>query len=174
VIPPIIAALVAAGAIWSVFSPSKRFNRAVYPPGSPEQIELFQAAAKYAGLPESWASHKALFAILSAESGGKVGNPNFLWNGWLAKQGLPNAPSSWPVVWAVIRAGNAKPSKTGITSHAAGLGQLQPSNMVAFQPDGLRGVGDAFNEAVGMLRYIRDRYGTIEKAWSFWQANSQY
>ena len=173
-IPPLIAALIAGGAVWGLFGRSKRFDLPVYAPGTPEQIELFQAAAAYAGLPQEWATHKALYSILKAESGGKVGIPNYLWKPWLAKQGLPDDPSSWPAVWAVIKAGNAKPSVTGISSHAAGLGQLQPGNMKKYQPDGLQGVGDAFQEAVGMLRYIADRYGTMDKAWLYWQANSMY
>lgn len=171
---PVIAAFAAAGAVWSLFSGSKRFNLPQYAPGTPEQAELFRAAADVAGVPQSWATHPALLKILASESGGWVGTPNFLWDGWLKKQGLPDNRSSWPAIWQVIKSGQAKPSVTGISSHAAGLGQLQPSNMIAFQPDGLNGVGDALNEAVGMLRYIKHRYGTMDAAWAFWQAHSMY
>jgi hypothetical protein len=171
---PVIAAIAAAGAVWSLFGKPNRFLLPKYPPGSPEQIELFTAAAEYAGLPASWATHKALYKILAAESGGVVGRPNFLWIPWMAKRGLADVPNSWPTVWAEIRGGRAKPSLTGITSHAAGLGQLQPASMAKFQPDGILGVGDAFNEAVGMLKYIADRYGSMDKAWSFWQSHNFY
>lgn len=145
-----------------------------YQPNSPEQIKLFEEAAAYAGLPTEWASHTGLHHILASESGGKVGIPNYLWKAWTAKQGLPWDRSSWPEIWNVIRAGDAVPSKTGIKSHAAGLGQLQPSAMKKYQPSGLKGIGNPFEEAVGMLRYIKDRYGTIDKAWSFWQSHNWY
>lgn len=149
-------------------------NLPTYKPGSPEQIALFQQAAQVASLPAEWASHPALIEILKHESGGKVGIPNYLWKPWVEAQGLPWDRSSWPRVWEVIRAGNAKPSYTGIRSHAAGLGQLQPSGMAKFQPSGLRGIGDALEEAVGMLRYIKDRYGSMDAAWDFWQKHNWY
>lgn len=155
---------------------SKRFDKPRYPFGSPEQIELFTAAADYAHLPADWATHPALKYILAAESGnGWVGIPNYLWKPWMQDQGLdPNDHASWPAVWDVIRRGDARPSFTGINSHAAGLGQLQPGAMAKYQPDGIKGVGDPFNEAVGMLRYISDRYGTMDAAQEFWAAHQWY
>lgn len=145
-----------------------------YAPGTPEQISLFEQAADRAGVPRWWARSPALFAILKSESGGKVGIPNYLWRPWVEKQGLSWDSSSWPAVWKVIREGNARPSYTGISSHAAGLGQLQPGNMNLYQPNGIKGVGKPLEEAIGMLRYIKARYGTMEKAWDFWQANHMY
>lgn len=150
---------------------------AKYTPGSAKQIALFEKAADIAGLPKAWASDPALHNVLNKESiGGKVGIPNYKWAPWLGmtSQQMWNTPSVWPKVWKVIREGNAKPSYTGINSHAAGLGQMQPGNMAKYQPSGIQGVGIPIEEAVGMLRYIEDRYGTPDKAWQYWQANSYY
>lgn len=47
-----------------------------YPPGSPEQIALFEAAARAAGLPVAWASSSALTNIIRRESDGRVGLTN--------------------------------------------------------------------------------------------------
>lgn len=174
-IVPIIA-MVMGSLLWLAGGKKKHFDLPRYRFGTPEQIELFEAAANYAGLPTDWARHPALRYILHAESGdGWVGIPNFEWATWIKSQGLNSSDhKSWPAVWQVIRTGQARPSVTGISSHAAGLGQLQPSNMVKFQPDGLLGIGDAFNEAVGMLRYIQDRHHTMDQAKEFWEAHNWY
>jgi hypothetical protein len=47
-----------------------------YPPGSPEQIALFEAAARAAGLPVEWARSSALANIIRRESDGRVGVKN--------------------------------------------------------------------------------------------------
>ncbi len=153
-----------------------------FKPGSPEQVALFEAAAKIANLPVAWASNKELQRILGIESGGKVGVPNYLWAGWISKttgkkvsiRQMWDTPSLWPPVWKVIREGKAKPSYTGIGSHAAGLGQLQPDNMQLFQPSGVKGVGIPIEEAVGMLRYIADRYGSPDVAGSVYGKLASY
>jgi SLT domain-containing protein len=41
--------------------------------------------------------------------------------------------------------------------------------MKQYQPSGLQGIGIPIEEAVGMLRYIDDRYGTPDQAWAYWQ-----
>ena len=46
--------------------------------------------------------------------------------------------------------------------------------MKKYPPSGLKGFGNPFEEAVGMQRYIKDRYGTIDKAWAFWQDHNWY
>lgn len=154
-----------------------------FKPGSPEQIALFEAAAKIANLPVAWASNKELQRILGIESlGGRVGVPNYQWAAWISKttgkkvsiRQMWDTPSLWPPVWKVIREGNAKKSYTGIGSHAAGLGQLQPSNMQPFQPSGVKGVGIPIEEAVGMLRYIADRYGSPDVAGSVYAKLGTY
>ena len=148
----------------------------VYPPGSPEQVSLFEAAARLVGLPARWARSSGLANILRRESGGWVGVPNFRY-GDRAKD-----KSRWPEIWAELRrhiytgtqitarereADLAKglppqPRRSGAT----GLGQLQPDNVDKLYPSGRAGIGVPIEEAAGMLRYIKERYGTPEIAWA--------
>ena len=158
-------------------APAGGFTGKRYKAGTPEQIALFTAAAQGAGLPVEWASDPALQFILQKESlNGWVGIPNYLWAKYLntTSTKMWADPDSWLKVWNVIKAGNAKPSYTGITSHAVGLGQMQPTNMKLYYPDGIQGCGDPYNEAVGMLRYIAARYGTPAKAREYWEAHQWY
>lgn len=123
-------------------------------PGSTQQIEVFRKAARAAGLPESWASDPGLLAILSRESNGWVGIPNYTYGARGSDQ------SRWAEIHDELRRG-IKSAK----SSATGLGQLILGNVDAYYPSGRAGIGVAVEEAVGMLRYIRKRYGTPAEAW---------
>jgi hypothetical protein len=127
-----------------------------YKPGSSEQRRLFTAAALSAGLPAAWGSSPALANILQHESDGWVGQPNYTYPTWRDK-------TTWPVIWAELRNG-IKSTR----SSATGLGQLILENVDKYYPSGRRGIGNAREEAVGMLRYIQDRYGTPERAWELY------
>ena len=132
-------------------------------PGSPQAIELFGRAAQEAGLPVEWARDGGLHSILSHESGGYVGRPNYSY-GERAKN-----PALWPAVWAELREG------VNSTGHSGtGLGQLQLDNVRLYYPHGVGGIGNATEEAIGMLRYIHARYQTPSNAWVFWQAHKWY
>jgi len=136
------------------------FNLKKYPPGSPEQIALFEAAAQYAGLPKSWARAPSLHKLLTRESGGRVGIPNFTYGD------RASDPSKWPEVWNELRN-----DIYTTNSSATGLGQLLASNAAKFYPDGKAGIGDPFNEAVGMLRYIDKRWTSPDRAWECYEPN---
>lgn len=133
------------------------YPRVRYPPGSPEQIELFEEAARYASLPTSWARSSGLIRILKNESDGWVGRPNYTY-GERAKNN-----NEWPAIWAELKRGTMT-----ARSSATGLGQLLLQNVDKYYPSGRAGIGNALEEAVGMLRYIKDRYGTPEKAWALY------
>lgn len=121
----------------------------VYAPGSKRQIDLFRRSAEIAGVPASWAADPGLRYILARESGGIVGIPNYTY-GWRAKEA-----ACWPAIHEQIR------NRVSTTkSNATGLGQLLGSNVDQYYPSGRAGIGDAVEEAVGMLRYIEARYGT--------------
>jgi hypothetical protein len=130
--------------------------QARYEPGSHAARSLFRVAAQYAGLPTEWADSEALHELLRRESGGWVGRPNYTFGELAATK---NA-ARWPTeVWARLRAGEVWTKST-----ATGLGQLLTSNAKAKYPHGLDGIGQPLDEAVGMLRYIEDRYGSPETA----------
>jgi hypothetical protein len=90
------------------------------------------------------------------ESDGWVGRPNYTYGERAANKLL------WPTVWSELRQG-VKSTK----SSATGLGQLILENVQKFYPSGQRGIGVPVEEAVGMLRYIRDRYGSPEAALAY-------
>lgn len=125
-----------------------------YAPGSPEARALFTEAARLAGLPPEWGNSEALHNILRRESGGQVGRPNYTY-GARARD-----PAQWGSVHEELRNGNIT-----ARSSATGLGQLLLSNVDKYYPNGRAGIGDPLQEAAGMLRYIKDRYGTPENAW---------
>jgi hypothetical protein len=144
-----------------------------YPEFSQALVELFRAAITYLktkppkafpkgiDIPESWASSNALHNIVARESHGVVGKPNFLY-GDRAKD-----PNEWPKIWDELRRGlitSARGPKG--KSSATGIGQLLSYNAANYYPSGLDGIGNALDEAAGMLAYIKARYSTPEKAWA--------
>lgn len=133
------------------------WNEPRYAPRSEAQIALFEEAAARAGLPPSWARSAGLVEILSHESDGWVGRPNYTY-GQRAKD-----RAAWPSIWAELRRGDKS-----ARSSATGLGQLLLSNVDRYYPRGRAGIGDALDEAMGMLRYIHDRYGAPERAWALY------
>lgn len=126
-----------------------------YPPNAPQTVELFERAALVAGVPVAWARSPGLHSILGRESAGHVGVPNYTYGA------RAQDPSAWPGVWAELRAG-----KITAKSSATGLGQLLLRNVDAYYPEGRAGIGVALQEAAGMLRYIRARYGDPDRAWA--------
>jgi hypothetical protein len=131
------------------FKPGKR-----YAPHSKEAKKLFRAAAAIAGVPASWAHSRGLHNILSHESNGVVGVPNYTY-GW-----RKNKKSEWPKIYREIQRGQITAVST-----ATGLGQLLNYNVRTYYPNGVRGLGHPIQEAAGMLRYIKARYGSPERAW---------
>lgn len=127
--------------------------REVYPPGSTGQIALFERAAAMVGVPEAWARSQDLWFILANESGGVVGRPNYTY-GWRADD-----EACWGGIHDDLRAG-----KITARSSATGLGQLLLRNVDTYYPSGREGIGDAVQEAAGMLAYIEARYGSPSAA----------
>ncbi len=147
-----------------------------YPPGSPQQVELFRRAATLLrghgiNVPDSWASSRALQNILLRENrDGEVGRPNFRYGA------RANDPSTWPAIWAELRAGRIQGQDRvprRLRSSATGLGQLLGSNVDKFYPSGRAGIGNPIEEAAGMMYYISDRYRTPERAWANYNRRHQ-
>lgn len=124
--------------------------RAVYPPRAAVTIQLFEEAARRANLPTSWASSHGLHRILDRESEGVVGKLNYTYGNRSTER-----------VHAELRRGVIT-----ARSSATGLGQLLLSNVERYYPSGRAGIGDPMEEAIGMLRYIKDRYGNPDRAWA--------
>lgn len=139
------------------------FRATRYAPGSPEQVALFEEAARQLGVPEEWAASPGLINILKNESNGYVGIPNYTYGH------RKSTKAHWPGVWEELRRGEITAKST-----ATGLGQLTLANVKVCYPSGAAGIGDPLEEAIGMLCYIQKRYGTPEEAWAFWQEHHWY
>ena len=177
----LLGALAAAVAVWWLL---RRDEAAVwtckrYTPNSDKARELFRFAAITADLPPEWGDDPGLHYILQRESGGWVGRPNYLYNHLFGKGfSYPGRCAEWPHAWAIERLdeklSQAKARHPKFVSRATGLGQLQPGNAKKFYPNGLAGVGDPVNEAIGMLRYIASRYGSPAVARSVYGEKAHY
>lgn len=138
-------------------------NLKEYKPDSQEAKDLLTNAAIKAGLPQEWGSNPDTHWILSKESKGLVGIPNYTYG---ARRFNRNR---WPEVWAEIKSGVRSTSST-----ATGLGQLLVDNVKKFYPDGVNGIGDPMNEAIGFLKYIDSRYGSPTVARSVYGQIASY
>lgn len=158
-----------------------------FPAFSQKAKDLLRAAAISAGLPPEWADANGTHKILQSESKGSVGIPNYTF-----KQKAN--PAQWPEVWDILQrldqyVYSGKPSEAERearwskfkkevypipSSTATGLGQLLLSNVRLYYPNGAAGIGDPFNEAVGFLRYIADRYGSPDVAWGIYGKTGTY
>lgn len=146
-----------------------------YEPGSPEQIALFEDAATHLGLPRSWASSQSFKTLLAKESQGWVGRPNYEYGhqsstkqNWDPEIYKTKNHEQWPALWSHLRAGGEPPKGRGAT----GLGQLILTSVDKHYPDGRAGIGDPWNEAVGMLSYLNARWKSPDRALQCYEANS--
>ncbi len=139
-----------------------------YKPYSDEAKRLFAAAAPYAQVPATWSTKRELHRLLEKESAGWVGIPNYTYGqGNAAKRfgsdiSKPRNRDRWVLVHNELKQGIV-----GARSTATGLGQLLLGNTKKYYPEQDRGIGDALNEAVGFLAYVKDRYRTPERALAF-------
>lgn len=150
-------------------------RRAQYPPRSESLTALMRDASRLdETIPSSWAELPSLHEIVDGESDGWVGIPNCATFGPICR---PSQRHRWPEVHRSMVEGDrwrlADPDRT-VNSSAVGIGQLITDNQVAYLPNGPRSLGNPVHEALGMLRYIRDRYGDPDNAWAFKRENGWY
>ena len=169
----------------------QNYPAGIYKPDSAELTALLLAALEYSGLDTGWALLDSTHYIISQESGGKVGVPNYTYDELLGRDpfyvnNIKKKPDYWPEVWDHARQGI--PGVYNGRSSATGLGQLLsgmsddginfraniPQNVQLFYPDGVNGISDPLNEAVGYVQYIRDRYGDPDTAKSMYGRTGTY
>jgi len=137
-----------------------------YIPGSREAIILFTAAAQAAWLPKSWVQNPKLHHILQKESAG--------WQVWILNYTITKNTGYTTESFRNIALKRRVDNPIWTRSTASWLGQLVLSNVDAFYPDGRSWIGDPLNEAVGMMRYIRDRYWDVDTAYSVYGRKGTY
>lgn len=83
-------------------------------------------------------------------------------------------PTNWATNRAFINLINGEsgwdPTAANPTSSAFGLAQFLRSTWRNYLPEVPYGTADPFWQLVGAFRYIRDVYGTPDRAWAFWRA----
>lgn len=154
--------------LWPFGGGDTVFDQPTYAPNSLEAIALMTEAATREGLPPSWGSEPGVHLILQKESmGGQVGIPNYMFDAALrgVHVGAVTDRSGWPKIWDAVRndawrslqdAGQL--ARGHAPSSATGLGQLIATNVDKYYPSGRAGIGDALEEARGMLRYMAERW----------------
>ncbi len=140
------------------------------PPTNPEKAadlwKLFSSAIEKYGqqawIPLDWANRDALHKVVMKESWGITGRLNYTF--WAVAKRMGKSiddPQFITFVHNKLKSW-ATAGDFGIRSTATGIGQLLKGNVEKYYPDGLQWIWDPDNEAIGMLRYIKDRYGTPE------------
>lgn len=142
-----------------------------YVPGSAKAKELFMYAANVAELPVEWAESRAFHELLKKESAWRVWVMNYefkksaAWEIWNFKDYVVN--NNWSSSWEISR-------KLWTVSNATWLWQMLISNVDIYYPEWRNGIWKPLNEAVWMLRYVKDRYWTPENALDFHIRNNWY
>jgi septal ring factor EnvC (AmiA/AmiB activator) len=75
--------------------------------------------------------------------------------------------------WIILRESSGFPTADNPTSTAFGLGQLLLGNRILYLGEDYATI-DCGRQLWAFRAYVRDRYGTAERAKAFWQANGWY
>jgi len=109
-----------------------------------------------------------------AQSGGATGPANLQQAADRATQAA-GVPASWarsPALWTLLRhESSLNPRAQNPSSTAYGLFQFLDST---WKGTGVQKTSDPYQQFVGGFRYIKQRYGTPEAAWAFWQKHHWY
>lgn len=141
----------------------KRLERVVAPPGTglPEGTKVKDAPTTVRGQPaHELQGYQELQSVATAAAN-EVGVP-LEWARSPAFIQLIQHESSW------------NPNAANPNSSAFGLGQFLRSTWENYLPEVPYGTADPFWQLIGTFRYIKERYGSPEAAWDFWQRNNYY
>lgn len=90
----------------------------------------------------------------------------------MAQEGTP---ADWfaDLAWIMAQESEGKVGVHNGHSTAAGLFQLTAVNY-SLMPKGKASIGDAVDECVGGIRYVRQRYHTAQHAREYWSGHKVY
>lgn len=141
-------------------------------PWSKKAKELFMYATNVAWFPEEWAQSESLHQLLKKESWWKVWVMNYefkkssAWDIYSFKDYV--LENTWLSSWKISK-------QLWTVSNATWLGQMLIWNVDKYYPEWRKGIWKPLNEAVWMLKYIEDRYWSVEIAnemhWKVWYYN---
>lgn len=125
-------------------------------PWSKDASVLFLVACQAANLPLEWCNKESLHRLLAHESNWVVWRLNYT-----IKHETPSSFKEKAV-------SSSSKNPIWVTSTASWLGQLLLENVDKYYPDWRDWIWDPLNEAVWMLRYIKDRYWSPDVAWQIY------
>ncbi len=121
-------------------------------------IEKYDTTGEFAG----WNNKPALHQVVMKESWGIIGRLNYTFQAVADQMGTKiNDPQFVTYIHNQLKSG-AKASDFWIRSTASWIGQFIRANVLEYYPDGFEWIGDADQESIWMLRYIKERYWTPE------------
>jgi hypothetical protein len=140
-------------------------------PWSKKCKELFMYACKIAEVPLEWSESESLHRLLEKESN---------WRVWVMNYEFKKSATSSILDFKDYVLSNKDLTSWVISrrlwtvSNATGLWQMLISNVDRYYPEWREWIWKPINEAVWMLRYIKDRYWSPEKALDFHNKNNWY
>lgn len=102
---------------------------------------------------------------------GKAGMPTGDHTNWMKQAHIPR--SDWAGIdYIVTHESGWNPRINNPSSGTYGLGQMQSYNLHYYTAHGSK--SNPIAQLMGMMDYIRDRYGTVSNAVAFWKQNHSY
>jgi len=158
-------------------NPQFQKNPNLIKPGQQVQLpgakDTFQPAP--APRPGSGSAPKPTQAPAPAGASGNATGPANLEQAADRATSQAGVPASWaksPALWTLLRhESSLNPKAQNPTSTAYGLFQFLDST---WKSVGMKKTSDPEQQFVGGFKYIKQRYGTPEAAWAFWQKHHWY
>lgn len=102
---------------------------------------------------------------------GQAGMPTGDHTHWMKQAGIPR--SDWAGInYIVTHESGWNPRAVNPSSGTFGLGQMQSYNLHYYTKHGSK--NNPIAQLMGIMDYIKDRYGSVGKAVAFWQRNHAY
>lgn len=102
---------------------------------------------------------------------GQAGMPTGDHTHWMKQAGIPR--SDWAGInYIVTHESGWNPRAVNPSSGTYGLGQMQSYNLHYYTKHGSK--NNPIAQLMGIMDYIKDRYGSVGKAVAFWQRNHAY
>jgi len=136
----------------------------VFAPNSAEAKKLFTLATTKAWVPSEWGSSASMQELLRKESWWKV---------WILNYTIPKSIDLSEFRSTAIEKSGMK-NPFWVKSTASWLGQMTLTNVDKYYPSWRQGIWVPLEEAIWMLKYIKERYWSPDAALSFHKSHNWY